>query len=211
MLTILKKNYFFAVIRGKDAKDAKEISRRAIAGGIRNIEITFSTPNAVQVISDLSEEFADREDVVIGAGTVMTPELAHKAIAAGAQFLVSPYFSQDIATIASQEGNLYFPGCATATEIVTAMKAGCPIIKVFPGGVVGPSFIKDIHGPIPQVDLMPSGGVSAVNVAEWKKAGACAVGIGSALAARVDSEGYNSVTEIAKEFVAAIGGQNGIQ
>lgn len=84
------------------------------------------------------------------------------------------------------------------------MRASCPIIKLFPGGIVGPGFIKDIHGPIPEVDLMPSGGVSIDNVAEWKKAGAIAVGVGSALSSKVASQGYDSVTEIAKAFVSAI-------
>lgn len=206
MLTVLKENYFFAVIRGKDENDAKEISRHAIKGGIRNIEITFSTPDATKVIRDLSEEFADENNVVIGAGTVMNVKLAKEAIEAGAIFLVSPHFSEDIQKVAQENNVLYFPGCATVTEVVTAMNAGCPIIKVFPGGIVGPGFIKDIHGPIPEVDLMPSGGVSASNVADWKKAGACAVGIGSALAARVPEDGYESVVRIAREFVAAVGG-----
>ncbi|MFU2205523.1 bifunctional 4-hydroxy-2-oxoglutarate aldolase/2-dehydro-3-deoxy-phosphogluconate aldolase [Streptococcus pluranimalium] len=205
MLNVLKENYFFAVIRGKDENDAKEIARRAIEGGIRNIEITFSTPNAPQVIRDLTEEFENCDDVVIGAGTVMTVKLAKEAIVAGAKFLVSPHFSAEIQGVAKETKNLYFPGCATATEVVTAMEAGCSIIKIFPGGIVGPSFIKDIHGPIPQVDLMPSGGVSVANVADWKKAGACAVGIGSALVACVADDGYDSVTEIAKEFIAAVG------
>ncbi|MGX7777016.1 bifunctional 4-hydroxy-2-oxoglutarate aldolase/2-dehydro-3-deoxy-phosphogluconate aldolase [Streptococcus pluranimalium] len=205
MLNILKENYFFAVVRGRDENDAKEIARYAIKGGIRNIEITFSTPNAPQVIHDLSNEFIGCEDVVIGAGTVMDADLAKQAIDAGAQFLVSPHFCKSIQEVATLNHRLYFPGCATATEVVRAMEAGCPIIKVFPGGLVGPSFIKDIHGPIPQVELMPSGGVSVKNVAAWKQAGACAVGIGSALAARVSEDGYESVTEIAKEFVKAIG------
>ncbi|MBK0347158.1 bifunctional 4-hydroxy-2-oxoglutarate aldolase/2-dehydro-3-deoxy-phosphogluconate aldolase [Aerococcaceae bacterium zg-ZJ1578] len=205
MLEQLQKNYFFAVIRGKDEQDAIEIARHAIKGGIRNIEITFSTPNATKVIAQLSEEFADDSSVVIGAGTVMNTELAEQAIAAGAKFLVSPHFSQDIQIVAKVHENLYFPGCATATEIVTASEAGCPIIKLFPGGVLGPGFIKDIHGPIPEVNLMPSGGVSLDNVAAWKKAGACAVGIGSALASKVATDGYNSVTEIAEAFVKAAG------
>ncbi|MBD3949083.1 bifunctional 4-hydroxy-2-oxoglutarate aldolase/2-dehydro-3-deoxy-phosphogluconate aldolase [Tuanshanicoccus lijuaniae] len=205
MLEQLQKNYFFAVIRGKDEHDAIEIARHAIKGGIRNIEITFSTPNATKVMTQLSEEFADDSSVIIGAGTVMSTELAEQAIAAGAKFLVSPHFSQDIQTVAQAHENLYFPGCATATEIVTASEAGCPIIKLFPGGVLGPGFIKDIHGPIPEVNLMPSGGVSLDNVAAWKKAGACAVGIGSALASKVATDGYNSVTEIAEAFVKAAG------
>ncbi|PNY20086.1 bifunctional 4-hydroxy-2-oxoglutarate aldolase/2-dehydro-3-deoxy-phosphogluconate aldolase [Streptococcus parauberis] len=204
MLDVLKENYFFAVVRGADEEDAKEISRYAIAGGIRNIEITFSTPNSAQVMADLSEEFANRKDVVIGAGTVMDSKLAQEAIDAGAVFLVSPHFDPAIASLANENKVYYFPGCATVTEVVTAMKASCPIIKLFPGGQVGPGFIKDIHGPIPEVALMPSGGVSIDNVADWKKAGAVAVGVGSALARNVASQGYESVTEVAKAFVSAL-------
>ncbi len=204
MLDVLKENYFFAVVRGADEEDAKEISRYAIAGGIRNIEITFSTPNAAQVMADLSEEFANRKDVVIGAGTVMDSKLAQEAIDAGAVFLVSPHFDPAIASLANENKVYYFPGCATVTEVVTAMKASCPIIKLFPGGQVGPGFIKDIHGPIPEVALMPSGGVSIDNVADWKKAGAVAVGVGSALARNVASQGYESVTEVAKAFVSPL-------
>ncbi|VOF81788.1 2-keto-3-deoxy-6-phosphogluconate aldolase [Streptococcus pneumoniae] len=206
MLRQLKENYFFAVIRGKDEQDAKEIARHAVLGGIRNIEITFSTPNAATVIKELQEEFSDDSSVVIGAGTVMNLNLAQEAIGAGASFLVSPHFDKKIQELAQETGVLYFPGCATATEIVTASQAGCSIIKLFPGGVLGPGFIKDIHGPVPEVDLMPSGGVSVDNVADWKKAGACAVGIGSALASRVRAEGYDSVTLIARSFVAALEG-----
>ncbi|CZC76504.1 2-keto-3-deoxy-6-phosphogluconate aldolase [Streptococcus pneumoniae] len=206
MLRQLKENYFFAVIRGKDEQDAKGIARHAVLGGIRNIEITFSTPNAATVIKELQEEFSDDSSVVIGAGTVMNLNLAQEAIGAGASFLVSPHFDKKIQELAQETGVLYFPGCATATEIVTASQAGCSIIKLFPGGVLGPGFIKDIHGPVPEVDLMPSGGVSVDNVVDWKKAGACAVGIGSALASRVQAEGYDSVTLIARSFVAALEG-----
>ncbi|HEL2035087.1 TPA: bifunctional 4-hydroxy-2-oxoglutarate aldolase/2-dehydro-3-deoxy-phosphogluconate aldolase [Streptococcus suis] len=206
MLKQLKENYIFAVIRGKDEEDAKEIARHAILGGIRNIEITFSTPNAATVIKELQEEFSDDSSVVIGAGTVMNLKLAQAAIDAGASFLVSPHFDKEIQDLAQEAEVFYFPGCATATEIVTASQAGCPIIKLFPGGVLGPGFIKDIHGPVPDVNLMPSGGVSVENVADWKKAGACAVGVGSALASRVQAEGYESVTTIARSFVAALEG-----
>lgn len=206
MLRQLKENYFFAVIRGKDEQDAKGIARHAVLGGIRNIEITFSTPNAATVIKELQEEFSDDSSVVIGAGTVMNLNLAQEAIGAGASFLVSPHFDKKIQELAQETGVLYFPGCATATEIVTASQAGCSIIKLFPGGVLGPGFIKDTHGPVPEVDLMPSGGVSVDNVVDWKKAGACAVGIGSALASRVQAEGYDSVTLIARSFVAALEG-----
>ncbi len=207
MLSRLKENYFFAVIRGKDENDAKEIARQAILGGIRNIEITFSTPNAATVIHELNEEFSDDLSVVIGAGTVMNIDLASLAVQVNAKFLVSPHFDAAIQELAEAAGVLYFPGCGTVTEIMTAHQAGCRMIKLFPGSVLGPGFIKDVHGPVPSIDLMPSGGVSVDNVADWKKAGACAVGIGSALSARVEAEGYSSVREIAHQFVAALGGE----
>lgn len=156
------------------------------------------------MIQKLSDDFKNDPSVVIGAGTVMTTDLAQEAIDAGAKFLVSPHFDEAIATLALDHENLYFPGCATATEVVRAMKSGCQIIKLFPGGIVGPGFIKDIHGPIPEVNLMPSGGVSVDNVADWKKAGAVAVGVGSALASKVSTDGYKSVTAIAKSFVEAV-------
>lgn len=206
MLETLKKNYAFAVIRGKSKEDALEIARQSIAGGIKNIEITFSTPSAPEVIRQLTEEFVQRDDVIIGAGTVMTVELAAAALEAGANFLVSPHFSPEIQILATEAERHYFPGCATVTEIVTAHSAGCSIIKLFPGGQLGPNFIKDVHGPLPELELMPSGGVSIDNVQDWKKAGACAVGVGSALSAKVATAGYDSVRQFAQDFMKAVEG-----
>lgn len=204
VLDTLKKNYIFAVIRGKSVADAVEISKHAVQGGIKNIEVTYTTPNASKAITLLKADASLGEDVVIGAGTVMSTALAKEAIDAGAAFLVSPHYDPAIQRLAIEKGVEYFPGCGTATEIVQAMHGGAKIIKLFPGGVLGPNFIKDIHGPIPHVELMPSGGVSLSNIAEWRSKGACAVGVGSALSARVASEGYESVTEIARQFVQAL-------
>ena len=204
MLEKLKRNYFFAVIRGKSVEDAMEIARHAAKGGIYNIEITFTTPDAPKAIAALSKEFAGDKNIVVGAGTVMSPRHAREALEAGAKFLVSPHFSAAIQEVALENHSYYFPGCSTPTEIVSAMEIGCKIIKIFPGNVLGPKFIKDLHGPIPEVDLMPSGGVAVENVAAWKKAGACAVGVGSALASKVATEGYESVKEIARAFVKAV-------
>ena len=183
VLEQLKRNYIFAVIRGKSSDDAIEISKHSVLGGIKNIEVTYTTPDASKAISELKAFYANETEVVIGAGTIMSVELAKEA----------------------HEAHIdYFPGCATTTEIVQAMNGGAKIIKLFPGGVLGPSFIKDIHGPIPSVNLMPSGGVSLANIKEWKEKGAVAVGVGSALGAKVATEGYESVTRIAKEFVSAL-------
>ena len=163
VLEQLKENYIFAVIRGKSSDEAIEISKHSVLGGIKNIEVTYTTPEASKAITELKALYAKKSEVVIGAGTIMTVELAKEAIAAGAEFLVSPHYDAHIQKVAHEAHIDYFPGCATTTEIVQAMNGGAKIIKLFPGGVLGPSFIKDIHGPIPNVNLMPSGGVCLAN------------------------------------------------
>lgn len=207
VIETMKENYIFAVIRGETEEDAFEISKAAVLGGIKNLEITFSTPNAANVMKDLIEEYAEDDTVVVGAGTVMNLDQAQAAYDVGAKYLVSPHFSPEVAKFAVDHNIDYMPGCATVTEIVGAMDAGCEIIKVFPGGQLGPSFIKNVHGPIPEVNLMPSGGVSLENIKEWKDAGAASVGVGSALSSEVEEKGYESVTAIAKQFVAALEGE----
>lgn len=207
VMETMKENYVFAVIRGKTEKDAFEISKAAVLGGIKNIEITFSTPNAANAMKDLIKEYADDETVVVGAGTVMNVDQAQAAYDVGAKFLVSPHFSAEVAEFAINHEIDYMPGCATVTEIVRAMDSKCEIIKVFPGGQLGPSFIKNVHGPIPEVNLMPSGGVSLDNIKEWKDAGAASVGVGSALSSEVEEKGYESVTDISKQFIAALEGK----
>lgn len=204
IMETLNDNYVFAVIRGDSEEDAYEISKAAIAGGIKNIEVTYSTPNASKVMDDLIKEYADDSTVMVGAGTVMTIDQAQDANDVGAKYLVSPHFSQEIADFAVEKNIHYVPGCATVTEIVNAMNAGCDLIKVFPGGQLGPSFIKNVHGPIPEVNLMPSGGVSLDNIKEWKDFGAAAVGVGSALSRDVAEKGYESVTDMAKQFIDAL-------
>lgn len=207
VMEILKDNYVFAVIRGKTEEDAYEISKASIKGGIKNIEITFSTPNAANVMKDLIKEYNEDETVVIGAGTVMKVEQAQAAVDAGAKFLVSPHYSEEIAGFSQKNNIHYMPGCGTVTEIVTAMNAGCEMIKIFPGGQLGPSFIKNVHGPIPEVNLMPSGGVSLENIKEWKEFGAASVGVGSALSRDVEEKGYESVTKIANQFISKLEGE----
>lgn len=204
VLDTMKDNYIFAVIRGKDQDDGYQIAKSAVAGGIKNLELTYSTPNATQAIKDLVEEYKNDDSVVVGAGTVMTLDLAKEAHEAGAEFLVSPHFSPEIAEYAREVDTYYMPGCGTVTEVVNAMNAGCEIVKVFPGGILGSGFIKDVHGPIPEANLMPSGGVSLDNITEWRDNGAVAVGVGSALSAKVEDKGYESVSEIAKEFVSKL-------
>ncbi|MFO8069954.1 MAG: bifunctional 2-keto-4-hydroxyglutarate aldolase/2-keto-3-deoxy-6-phosphogluconate aldolase [Alkalibacterium sp.] len=200
ILSQLKENYLFAVIRGHSAEDATKISEAVYEGGIKNIEVTFTTPQADESIKKLAKQFADT-DMVVGAGTVMDAITARIAIIAGAEFIVSPNFVPEISTICNTYAVPYLPGCGTVTEVANAMATGVEVAKVFPGGILGPAFIKNVHGPIPHVEMMPSGGVSLDNMDQWMKNGAWAVGIGSALTKDLKEKGYSSVTENAKAFV----------
>lgn len=200
ILSQLKENYLFAVIRGKSAEDATKISEAVYEGGIKNIEVTFTTPQADESIKALAKKYADT-DMVVGAGTVMDAITARLAIVAGAEFIVSPNFVPEISTVCNTYAVPYLPGCGTVTEVASAMATGVEVVKVFPGGILGPAFIKNVHGPIPHVEMMPSGGVSLDNMDQWMANGAWAVGIGSALTKGLEGNDYSKATENAKAFV----------
>ncbi|GEN50845.1 bifunctional 2-keto-4-hydroxyglutarate aldolase/2-keto-3-deoxy-6-phosphogluconate aldolase [Alkalibacterium pelagium] len=200
ILTRLKDNYLFAVIRGRSAEEATRISEAVFEGGIKNIEVTFTTPQADESIRDLARKFAGT-DMVVGAGTVMDAITARIAIIAGAEFIVSPNMVPEISAVCNTYGIPYLPGCGTVTEVADALATGVEVVKVFPGGILGPAFIKNVHGPIPHVEMMPSGGVSLDNMDQWIDNGAWAVGIGSALTKDLKTQGYSSVTEQAQAFV----------
>lgn len=200
ILSQLKENFLFAVVRGSSAEDAYQISKGVFEGGVKNIEVTFTTPNADQTIADLTRDFK-KTDMVIGAGTVMDAVTARIAIIAGADFIVSPNFKEDIARICNTYGVPYLPGCGSVTEISTAMEFGVEVAKVFPGGILGPKFIKDVHGPIPHIEMMPSGGVDIDNMGEWIDKGAWAVGVGSALTKGVTTDDYSVAKTNAEAFV----------
>lgn len=187
-----------AVVRAENSEKAKTIARACMEGGIDSIEITFTVPGADQVIKDLVEEFGD--DLLVGAGTVLDSETARIAILAGAKFVVSPAFDLETAKLCNRYQVPYMPGCMTITEMITAMEAGADVIKVFPGSAFGPSFIKAIKGPLPQAVLMPTGGVSLDNVADWIKNGCIAVGVGSNLTKGSPED----MTNTAKAFVAKV-------
>lgn len=200
ILSQLKENYLFAVIRGKSAEDATKISEAVYEGGIKNIEVTFTTPQADESIKALAKKYADT-DMVVGAGTVMDAITARIAIIAGADFIVSPNFVPEISTVCNTYAVPYLPGCGTVTEVANAMATGVEVAKVFPGGILGPAFIKNVHGPIPHVEMMPSGGVSLDNMDQWMENGAWAVGIGSALTKGLQGNDFSIVKDNAKAFV----------
>ena len=193
-----------AVVRGKNMEDGIKTAEACIAGGVKVIELAFTTPDAPMAIKTLCEKYKDDDSVVIGAGTVLEPTTARIAIMAGAAFIVSPAFDREVVEMCNLYRVISVPGVMTPGEAIEALKAGADIIKVFPGDIVGVKMIKDIHGPLPQAPLMPSGGVSADNVAEWLGAGCVAVSAGSSLTAAAKQGDYADVTAMARKFTEAV-------
>ncbi len=192
-----------AVVRAENAEKAIKISDACLKGGCTGIELTFTVPGADKVISALAEKYPNGE-MMLGAGTVLDSETARIAILAGANFIVSPSFSLETAKLCNRYRVPYVPGCATITEVITAMEAGADIIKIFPADLYGTKIIKDIKGPLPQAQMMPTGGVDADNVGEWIKAGVVAVGAGSSLTKGAKTDNYEEITETAKKFIENI-------
>jgi len=191
-----------AVIRADNAEHAAHIAEACAAGGVAALEITYTVPGATGVIEHLAKEFAGK--IFVGAGTVLDPETARIAILAGAQFVVSPSLNPETARLCNRYQVPHMPGAGTIAEVVAAMESGADIVKAFPGEILGPAFVKAVKGPLPQASLMPTGGVTLENVADWIKAGSVAVGVGSNLTAGAKNGDYRSITRMAQHFVEKI-------
>ncbi len=192
-----------AVVRAESGEKAKRIADACMEGGVPAIELTFTVPFAHKVIEELAKEYSDGS-MILGAGTVMDSETARIAILSGAQYIVSPYFDPETVRLCNRYRVPSMPGAMTIKEVVSAMEAGADVVKVFPGEAFGPKILKAIKGPVPQAKLMPTGGVDANNVGEWIKAGACAIGAGSALTGGAKTGDYAAITATAKEFVKKV-------
>lgn len=195
VLSKIKEIGIVAVVRANTKEHAMEIVEKCVEGGVNAIELTFTTPEAHTVISELNKKYGDK--IILGAGTVLDSETARMAILSGAEFIVSPHFDENIVKLCNRYQKAVMCGIMTITEAVHAMEAGCDILKVFPGDVLGSKFIKAIKGPLPYAQLMPTGGVDINNVADWINVGAVAVGAGSCLT-------KGDITKNAKEFVKEI-------
>ena len=187
------------IVRADTPDAALQIAEACISGGITALEIAFTTPGTVDVIKTLRARHG--ADVMLGAGTVLDPETARLAILAGAQFIISPGVNVDTIKLCQRYQVLAMPGVMTPSEIITAMEAGADIIKIFPAEMFGPAYIKALRAPLPQAPLMPTGGVSVDNLAEWFANGALAVGIGSSLSGPGAKGDYAAVTARARAFV----------
>lgn len=177
ILSHILQNKIIAIIRGVEPKHVPRIVQSLYKGGIRVVEITLNSENAFELIRELSSDLKDK--MAVGAGTVLDVQSVIKAIDHGAKFIISPSLDIEVIKFVKQQNLVSIPGAFTATEIVTAYKAGADIIKVFPA--INPQYIKDLSGPLSHIPLMPTGGISLKNIDEFQKTGAVAFGIGNSL------------------------------
>ena len=193
-----------AVIRMKDADKLRGVVDAIAEGGVRAIEITMTVPGAVGLIETLAATLPP--EIVVGAGTVTDAGTARAVIDAGARFVVSPVYRPEVVAACHERDVAACPGCFTPTEILDAHEHGADIVKVFPATALGPQFIKDVRGPLPQVRLMPTGGVSLDNAGDWIRAGAVAVGVGSALldTKAVEEGRFDVLVNNARRIVASV-------
>ncbi|MBZ5633414.1 MAG: bifunctional 2-keto-4-hydroxyglutarate aldolase/2-keto-3-deoxy-6-phosphogluconate aldolase [Acidobacteriia bacterium] len=203
VLSSITESGLVAVVRTDRSSQASRIVEACAQGGTTAIEITFTVPGAAAIIEELSKRYP-AEQIAVGAGTVLDPETARIAILAGAQFIVSPALNAATARLCNRYRIPYLPGAGTIREIVEAMESGADIVKIFPGETLGPAFVKAARAPLPQASLMPTGGVSIDNAAEWIRAGSVALGVGGNLTAGAITGDFKSITDLARRFLGVI-------
>lgn len=193
-----------AVIRANSAEELKNITLALNKGGVKALEITMTSPGALETIKAVSSELGD--SAIIGVGSVLDTETARAAILAGAQFVVSPVFKPKIITLCRRYNKICIPGAFTPTEILSAWEAGADVVKIFPATKLGPGYIKDLKGPLPQIKVTPTGGVNLENTADFIKAGAEFVGVGGAMVdkKRVAAGKWDELSALAAKFVQAV-------
>ena len=204
VMRIIEATGVVAVIRLAESAGLLAVADALAAGGVRALEVTMTVPRAVELIEELATSLPP--EFAVGAGTVLDGETARQVIQAGARFVVSPVFRPEVIAVAHRYGAAAMPGCFTPTEILSAWEAGADIVKVFPATALGPGFFSDIRAPLPQVRLMPTGGVTRENAGDWIRAGAAAIGVGTALVDRraVAARQFDTISANAKHFIEAV-------
>lgn len=190
-----------AVIRAKDPSELLNVITAIERGGVKAIEVTMTVPGAIDVIKEVGQKLKGK--VLLGAGTILDEETARLCILAGADFIVSPVYKQEIISMSKRYSKVVIPGAFTPTEILTAWEGGADAVKVFPATKLGPEFFKDMAGPFPQIRMTPTGGITLDNVGAYIKAGACFVGAGTSLTDRKMIEGglWDELAEHAAKFI----------
>ena len=193
-----------AVVRSQDSQQLVEVVRALFEGGVTVAEITMTVPGALDIIRQVRQALGDQ--VLLGAGTILDPETARAALLAGAEYIVSPTVNLEVIKLCQRYDKLVMPGAFTPTEILAAWEAGADIVKVFPADVVGPAFFKAVRGPLPQIRLMPTGGVDLTTAAAFLKAGACCLGVGGQLVEpdAVARRDFTRIRDLARQYVAIV-------
>jgi len=193
-----------AVVRSPDGEQLVEVVRALADGGVTVAEITMTVPGALDIIKQVRAALGDR--VLLGAGTILDTETARAAILAGAEYIVAPTVNLEVIRLCQRYDKLVMPGAFTPTEILAAWEAGADIVKVFPADVVGPAFFKALNGPLPQIRLMPTGGIDLTTAAAFLQAGACCLGVGGQLVepAAVTARNFARIRELAQLYVAIV-------
>lgn len=202
LLRVLKEEKIVAIIRGTAPQHIDATADALVNGGIRLLEVTLNTENALQAIDRWRERFAGQ--VFIGAGTVLDVEMAQQSVDAGAQFLISPNLDEDVVQLGKNHGVDVWPGVMTPTEMVRAWKAGAKAVKVFPSATLGPNYLKEVQGPLSQIPFIATGGINLDNMADFLRAGAVAVGVGGSLVDKtlIESGRFGELTELTRRYVA---------
>lgn len=193
-----------AVLRGPSEALTVKMVEALVAGGVMGIEVTYSTPNAPAVVKELHDRYGDQ--IVLGMGTLTRVEHAQQAVDAGASFLVSPHTDDELAAAMTATGLATMMGATTPSEVFHARKLGSDVVKLFPGSLGGPAYMKAIRDPLPDIPMMPTGGVRIDNIAEWFAAGAVAVGAGGSLCPRAFAEAgeFDKITDLACQYMDAV-------
>jgi len=202
---LLEADRTLAVVRAESISDASQLASALGRGGIRTLELTFTTPNVLEHIRRVVDTSAEH-GVMVGVGTVLTAAQAESALDAGAQFLVTPGLRPEVAMVARERKVPFSLGALTPTEVAQAVDLGSEIVKIFPARHVGPGYLKDLLGPFPELKLLPSGGINEQNAAEFLKAGAVAVCCGTSVVppSLVAEGGWDQITERAKKFTSSL-------
>jgi 2-dehydro-3-deoxyphosphogluconate aldolase / (4S)-4-hydroxy-2-oxoglutarate aldolase len=203
IISLLTNPGIIAVVRAQKTEQVIPLSEALIAGGVIAIEITMTTPNAIEAIRDARKKVG--EHALIGVGTVLTETVCHDAIEAGAEFVVTPICRTEFVAIARAADRPIMLGAYTPTEAQTAHEAGADFIKIYPADTLGPGYIKALHAPLPHLKIVPTGGVDVHNVADFFKAGCAAVGVGGSMvtAKMLQAGDWPGLTKVAEEFVKA--------
>src|SRR5216683_3752486 len=193
-----------AVVRSPDSQQLVEVARALADGGVSVVEITMTVPNALEVLRQVRQALGER--LLLGAGTVLDAETARAVLLAGAEYIVAPTLNLDVIRLCQRYDKLVMPGAFSPTEILSAWEAGADIVKVFPADVVGPAFFKALRGPLPQVRVMPTGGVDLNTAAAFLKAGACCLGVGGQLVEpkAVAERNFDRIRDLARQYVAIV-------